>query len=51
MGLVKDKAWMQEHARKNCQYMRVLNMSMGNKGQFKKGEHASPETEFKKVIC
>ena len=52
MGLVKDKACMQEHARKNCQYMRVLNMSMGNKGQFKKGEHASPDTEFKKkVIC
>lgn len=52
MGLEKDKAWMQAHARKNCQYMRVLNMCSGNSGQFKKGEHASPETEFKKkVIC
>ena len=52
MGLEKDKAWMQANARKNCQYMRVVNMCVGNSGQFKKGEHASPETEFKKkVIC
>ena len=52
MGLEKDKDWMQANARKNCQYMRVVNMCVGNSGQFKKGEHASPETEFKKkVIC
>ena len=52
MGLEKDKAWMQAHARKNCQTMRILNKCCGNSGQIKKGEHKSPETEFKKkVIC
>lgn len=48
LGLVKDKGWMQAHARKNCQTMRILNKCRGNSGQIKKGEHKSPETEFKK---
>lgn len=50
LGLKKDKDWMQALARKSCQYMRVLNMCYGNSGQFKKGEHASKDTEFKKSV-
>ena len=48
LGLEKDKGWMQAHARKNCQTMRILNKCCGNSGQIKKGEHKSPKTEFKK---
>lgn len=48
LGLEKDKGWMQAHARKNCRTMRILNKYRGNSGQIKKGEHRSPETEFKK---
>lgn len=48
LGLKKDKAWILALAREKCQYMRVLNLCCGNSGQFKKGEHASPNTEFKK---
>ena len=48
LGLEKDKGWMQAHARKNCWTMRILNKYRGNSGQIKKGEHRSPETEFKK---
>lgn len=48
LGLEKDKGWMQAHARKNCRTMRILNKCRGNSGQIKKGEHRSPETEFKK---
>lgn len=48
LGLEKDKGWMQAHARKNCQTMRILNKCCGNSGQIKRGEHKSPETEFKK---
>lgn len=48
LGLEKDRGWMQAHARKNCQTMRILNKCCGNSGQIKKGEHKSPKTEFKK---
>ena len=48
MGLKKDKAWILELARERIQYMRVHNLCCGNSGQFKKGEHASSDTEFKK---
>ena len=48
LGLEKDKGWMQAHLRKNCRTMRILNKYRGNSGQIKKGEHRSPETEFKK---
>ena len=48
LGLEKDEGWMQAHARKNCRTMRILNKYRGNSGQIKKGEHRSPETEFKK---
>ena len=50
LGLAKDKDWFVELARNNCRTMRVLNLCRGNSGQFKKGQHASPDTEFKKRI-
>ena len=37
LGLEKDRSWLQALARKNCQYMRVLNLCYGNSGQFQKG--------------
>ena len=53
LGLEKDREWMLEHKRQNCRLMRVINLCHGgNSGQFKKGRHASPKTEFKKkAIC
>lgn len=53
LGLEKDREWMLEHKRQNCRLMRVINLChRGNSGQFKKGQHASPKTEFKKkAIC
>lgn len=48
LGLVKDKAWMQAHARANCKVMSIVNRHCRNSGMFKKGQHASPATEFKK---
>lgn len=48
LGLVKDKDWQVEHARKNCRYMRALNKCVRNSGMIKPGERKSPATEFKK---
>lgn len=49
LGLEKDREWMLEQKRQNCRLMRVINLCHGgNSGQFKKGQHASPNTEFKK---
>lgn len=52
LHLQKNREWMHEMSIQNCKTMRVLNICRGNSGQFKKGEHRSPETEFKKkAIC
>ncbi|GEM_PF-3083763 len=47
LGLQKDPEWMRAHSRANCKTMRILNKCIGNSGQWKRGEHASPEHEFK----
>ena len=50
LGLVKNEEWRIRRAREACAVMRVYNMCRGNSGQFRKGEHASPATEFKPKI-
>lgn len=48
LGLVKSPAWMKAHRDNNLRMMQFINRIHPNSGMFRKGQHPSPATEFKK---
>ena len=48
LGLEKDKSWLRGIWDERRLIAHVVSKKMGYPGSFKKGYHASPETEFKK---
>ena len=48
LGLKKDEAWLKDIHDERRKLAIASSKVHGNAGQFKKGQHASPATEFKK---
>lgn len=48
LGLQKDKEWLAQTWNDNRMMAHAVSKRMGYPGTFRKGEHASPATEFKK---
>ena len=48
LGLSKDRQWLASIWNERRMMAQVASKRLGYPGSFKKGQHASPETEFKK---
>ncbi len=48
LGLQKDREWLTQVWNGNRMMAHAVSKQLGYPGTFKKGEHASPATEFKK---